>query len=219
MKTFKPVLIILVLLMLQSCVMKSLNPFYKKETLAYNDALIGEWTDSKKGQWKVISFKEMFEEENKDQSKISKEDKEIYEKYKEGYFISYTKSEQEAIFVAMPFKVDNDLFLDFTPFYLNDDNLNSLLSQHLVKSHSVAKLDLKETTASFSFLSEEVMKELFKDNKIKLDHTKVGLDNNLFLTASSEDLYSFLQKFNTLNLENKWRSGDIYKLKKSNVQP
>lgn len=219
MKKLKVLGIILVLLILQSCVMKSLNHFYVKEAISYNPNLIGEWTDSKKGQWKIVSFKEEFEKENHDQTNLMKEDREAYEKYKEGYVISYIKSDKEAYFIAVPFKVNDNIYIDFTPFYYDDDSLNGLLSQHLVKTHSVAKLNIKDNELNFSFLSEEVMQVMFNENKIRLEHTKTGIDDNLLLTASPQELYSFIKKFDKLEMENKWRSSDIYNLKKADVQP
>ncbi|MDT0557466.1 hypothetical protein RM697_02325 [Ichthyenterobacterium sp. W332] len=219
MKTSKCIIIVLILLLMQSCIMKSLNPFYKKESIVYNASLIGEWKDSKKGKWQIASFKEEFEKENSGQEYLNNEDKESLEKYKDGYIISYTKSDKEAIFIAVPFKVNEQLYIDFTPFYYEDDDLNNLLSQHLLKTHSVAKLIVNTSEISFSFLSEEVMKDIFKENKIRLNHTNTGIDDNLLLTANSSELHNFLTKFDKLDIENKWRSSDVFNLKKINVQP
>jgi len=50
-------LLALSLLILSSCIVKSLHPFYTKKSIFFEKRLIGNWQDTKKGSWKVIQFK------------------------------------------------------------------------------------------------------------------------------------------------------------------
>lgn len=212
-------ILILCCILFSSCIVKSIQPFYIAEATKFQEFLVGKWNDTKKGEWEVLSFKQMFLEENKDFSKVSDEDKAIYEKYKDGYFITYTKNDEKSTFVTMPFMVNDKLFMDFIPFDYEEIS-NDLLSQHLLKTHSVAKIDTtNDDTIQITWLDEGRLKDLFKKDQLKLDHEKVGFEESFVLTASSEELYKFLKKYEASNVENKWESSEKFTLVKANAQP
>lgn len=216
----KIVFLLALMILFSSCIVKSIQPFYTKATLSYNKELVGDYVDSKKASWSIYSFEEEWNAENEDQTKLMKEDQDAFDRYKNGYVIKYIKKESESFFIAMPFKVDEHLFLDFTPFEYEDDGLNPLVAQHLLKTHSVAKVDLNsDGSLKLSWLSEEVIKPLFNENKIRLKHEKTGIDEDLVLTASSEELHSFLIKFMSSDLEKKWDIDDMFTLTPTNTKP
>jgi hypothetical protein len=220
MKISKPLILIAASLLLNSCIIKSLQPFYTKSSLSFSQKLLGNWTDNKNGKWKVESIKEKFEQDQKEGIKLSKEDVIVLETYKKGYYITYLKNEKEAGFIAMPFKIDGQFFIDFIPVEIEDEEINSLAAEHLLKTHSVAKLDFKNTNElSFSWLSEERVKDVFKANKIRLKHEIIGPEEVLLLTASSEELYAFLKKYQKAAMEDKWKNSDILTLAKEDATP
>ncbi|RNC87187.1 MAG: hypothetical protein ED556_07135 [Winogradskyella sp.] len=210
---------ILSIFLFSSCIVKSIQPFYVSQALEYNVALKGEWTDNKKGAWEIISFKEVWEKDNDPNVSLSKEDKDAYNRYKEGYFVKYTKKETEASFIAMPFKVNDHIFLDFTPFEYDSDELNGLLGQHLLKTHSVAQVNFNNDEITLKWLSEKAIKSLIKNNRLRIKHEKIGIDQDLVLTASSQELYQFLEKFTVSDFEEKWDNDDIYKLRPADAKP
>lgn len=215
-KLFIPLLAIF---LLSSCIVKSLHPFYPKNKVSFNEKLVGTWQDSKKGTWEIVSFKTVWLKETKPSTKLTKEDKEEYENYKDGYVINYIKKEKEGLFIAMPFEVDGDLFLDLTPFYYESDDLNGLVAQHLFKTHSAAKIEFHDNGGvHIKFLSEEKVKPLFTNNQIRLKHEQSGVDDDLLLTSKTEELYEFLKKFNSSDIEGRWDE-DVYKLSKLDAKP
>lgn len=214
-------------LLFSSCIVKSLQPFYTKDSLSFNKKLLGKWLDNKEGQWTIESIKAKMEEDRKEGVVFSKEDLRAFEAYKEGYYINYLKKDKEAGFIAMPFKIEDQYFVDFIPIEIEDDEINSLAAEHLLKTHSVSKLDIKsEQELSFSWLSEERISDLFKANKIRLKHEKIGPEETLLLTAKSEELYAFLKKYIKSGLydsyetnDNKWKSSDKLTLTKIDAKP
>jgi hypothetical protein len=226
MKT-KGLILILALLLFSSCIVKSLQPFYTKDSLSFNEKLIGSWTDNKKGEWTVEAMKTKFDEDRNKSEMRSKEDLIAYEAYKDGYFITYIKKEKEASFIVMPFKIENQYFLDFIPIQIEDDMINSLAAEHLLKTHSVSKLDVNsDAELALSWLSEEHLNDLFNGNKMRLKHEKIGLEETLLLTASSKELYAFLTKYTKADLfdtyekkEARWKSSDKLTLTKTNAKP
>ncbi len=220
MKT-RGIILILTVLLFSSCIVKSLHPFYTKDSLSFNEKLLGNWTDNKKGQWTVESIKDKFEEDKKEGTELSEEDLRAFEAYKDGYYIKYIKNDNEAGFIAMPFKIGEQYFLDFIPIEYDEDKINSLAASHLLKTHSVAKLDIKlNKDATLSWLSEERINDLLEQNKIRVSHLKTDdLNETLLLTASSEELYAFLKKYTKSDIEDKWKKSDMLTLAKSDAKP
>ena len=205
MKT-RVVLLVLTVFLFNSCIIKSLSPFYTIESLSFNDKLLGNWVDDNKGEWTVESIKDKFEQDQEEGTELSKEDMRAYDNYKKGYYLTYIKKDKEASFIAMPFKIDTQFFLDFIPLEIGADQINSLAAAHLLKTHSVAKLDLRsDANVMFSWLSEKHITDLFDARKIRLKHENVGFDGDLLLTASSKELYAFLKRYMQLDVKDKWK--------------
>jgi hypothetical protein len=214
----KHVLAVLALVLFSSCIVKSINPFYLKEKVKFNPKLVGSWSSSKTSTWEIVSFKSAYEEETKDDSQLSQEGRDAFERYKEAYIIQYTSSNKEASFIAMPFLVGEHLFLDFTPFEYESEDLNSLAAQHLLKTHSVTYVDFQDDgSVKLKWLDESVVKELIKSNKMRIKHEETGIDDDFVLTARSEELYRFLEKFMASDIENKWDKDVIKTLKPNNA--
>jgi hypothetical protein len=214
------IITVLSALLFSSCIVKSLQPFYIKSSLSFNENLIGNWTDNKKGQWTIESVKAKFDQDRKEGMKPSEEDLLAYETYKDGYYIKYIKKEKEAGFIAMPFKVDKQYFLDFIPIEIEDEEINSLAAEHLLKTHSVAKLDINSNKeVVFAWLSEERIQDILNEKKIRIKHESIGPEETLLLTASSEELYAFLKKYLKTNIEDKWKSSDQLNLIKTDAKP
>ncbi len=219
MKT-KGILLISAILLFSSCIVKSLQPFYTKDSLSFNEKLLGNWTDNKKGKWEIASVEDEFIKDRKEGIKFSEDDKKAFENYKDGYIIQYIKKEKEVGFIAMPFKINDDYFMDFIPIEIEDDGINSLAAQHLLKTHSVTKLDINsDNDITFSWLSERRIKDIFEANKMRLKHEKVGPEEALLLTASSEELYAFLKKYIKSNIEDKWKKEDMLTLTRTDAKP
>ena len=124
------------------------------------------------------------------------------------------------MFIAMPFKVNKHLFIDFTPFDIDADDLNKFAGQHLLKTHSTAYLKINEDKSiTLKWLSEKAINNLIENKKLRIKHEITGVKKDLILTAKSEELHNFLKKFMQTDFENKWDNDDIYILKSANAKP
>lgn len=228
-------ILLLSVVFFSSCFVKSLHPFYTKDTISYNENLIGTWKDNQGATWEIIPFKsEFYKEHNikeesgdvqingtvKIEPPLKGEDLRFYEEYKNGYYIKRTKRGKEAIFFANPFKVQGQYFLDFTPLMV-DVGIESLLENHLVSTHSLVKFDIAEDkSVRLNWLDESRMKELFKQKKIKIEHEKTGIDKSgILLTAKSKELQKFIKKYMASKDEDKWKSDTKFTLTKVNAKP
>ena len=153
MKTFKPRLLVLSLLFLiiNGCVVKSLFPFYTSNSVVFEKKFIGNWIDTEKGKWNIQPFQEVILKENKKTSPSELDDEQfaLYNKYKKAYVVYFEKDSTKSSFLAMAFKINNQLFLDVTPIEDSEfDGLkNDLYKLHLIGTHTVAKFDILNNKA------------------------------------------------------------------------
>ena len=217
MKIKNTVLVIASILLLSSCVVKSLNPFYTKDTISFDKKFIGEWEDSKKGTWKVVSFIDELTKDNPFQ-KMKKEDLELYREYKNSYAILRTYKDKEVVFIATPFKINDQMFLDFFPLE-NQEGIDNLLKSHFVYTHSLVKYDVKKNgTIEIKWLDEDKIKTLFEEKKIKIKHEITGMLNEKYLlTASSKELQKFVKKYMASNDSEKWNTSTKFILSKTDA--
>lgn len=223
MKTSKLKLVILSLLFLalNSCVVKSLFPFYTNNTISFEKRFIGTWVDTENANWEILQFQDVLLKENKKTkaSELDDEQLRIYNMYKNGYVVYFEKDNTKSSFLAMPFKINNQLFLDFTP--IEDDEIeglkNDLYKMHLIGTHSLAKFDiLNDNEVAISWLSSKKLEQLLDEDKIKIKHDKVGFAETTLLTASSEELQKFIKKYMDSKDNDKWKTDVEFNLKRAN---
>ena len=222
-------------LLLASCVVKSLNPFHTRDTIYFDKNFIGEWEDSKKGNWKVIKFENVFLSDIKKDWKpkfvngyldneieiskknIAKEDKELYASFKDSYYILREYKNNKVAFIATPFKINNQTFLDFIPLD-TQNKIDNLLESHSIYTHSLVKYDLRKNgEIGIRWLDENKIENLFEQKKIKIKHEIIGMLNDKYLlTASSEELQKFVKKYMASDDSEKWKTSTKFTLNRLN---
>lgn len=209
---------ILALVLLNSCIVKSLFPFFTSDTISFEKQLVGTWTDNETNTWKIIGLKEKIEqEEGKDNSEQDKEDLKIFEDYLNGYYIERIENEIKSTFLAVPFKVNNQLFIDFMPFARTYEfkEVPKLVSYHFVTTHSLVKVDIEENNnINLRWLNSNKIETLLDEKRIKIKHIQTfDFPNSYLLTASSEELQEFIKKYMASNDNEKWTTDVKYTLK------
>jgi len=222
MKTSKPKLVILSLLFLalNSCVVKSLFPFYTNSNIYFEKKFIGNWIDTENAKWEILQFQEVILKENKKNkaSELDTDQFRIYNKYKNGYVVYFEKDNTKSSFLAMPFKINNQLFLDFTAIEDNEieELKNDLYKMHLIGTHTLAKFDfLNENEVAISWFSSKKLEQLLDEDKIKIKHEQVGFAETTLLTASSEELQKFIKKYMDSKDNDKWKTDVEINLKRA----
>ena len=200
------------LLLLNACVVKSLNPFYTQNSISFDERFLGEWIDSKKGKWKVVSFASEMTKDNP-LNKMKEDDLAVYKKYNKSYYIERDYKGLTTLYVVTPFKINGQRFLDFYPVEYQDD-VDALLSTHIVYSHSLVKYEvLQNGNIEVKWLDEDKIEKLFEEKRIKISHKKIGvLEDKYLLTASSEELERFIEKYINSGDEKKWSTSTKFTL-------
>jgi len=114
------------------------------------------------------------------------------------YILTYTRKEfGELDTVRMMThltEINDVLYANFYPF--NTEHLNyGTFSANIVKAHSFAKLEFSNDGLSIYFFDTEMLEDLINNRQIRLKHEKIGVDDDVVITASTRELRSFLEKY------------------------
>ncbi len=182
---------VLLVLLVQACVIRSIHPFYQPSDLLEKAEIIGTWD---------IQFKKEpsnnIEENRIDRwvIKPSKSDSKLYE------IEMHRKGKPTSNFTVGLFKINGQHYLDFFPEDLLDDDkieASPLFYLHIQPVHSLARIDFTAGSMEIKWFNEKKLRELFRQNKIKIKHetTGSGGDEEYVLTASTDDLQKFISKY------------------------
>ena len=181
MKTRKPLLYMLALV-LGGCVpVISLHPLYTEKEVVVDSKLYGTWTDDPNSPKTTWEFKKTDEPKNAYILIFADE------KGKKGSFITHLVKLQDKLFL--------DIYPKELPWDTKDPNkmdwpYNSFF---LIPAHSFLKVDSIEPQLKLRIMLESDLEELLKENPGAVEHTFVG--DRLVLIGSTKKLQEFLLKY------------------------
>jgi hypothetical protein len=182
-----------ILLTMNSCLIKSLHPFYTKDDIIVDDRIIGNWeTDNGKTHWEIFKTDSI-----EDLSQGFMPTKKIYQPY---YQITIIEEKKDtSLYRATIFSLNEKTYIDF---FLYTD-YGDFANWHTVRSHSVAKINIsEENKITLSWFSEEWLATVFKEGRIRIPHEKIYSENpdmleTIIITASTSQLQKFLLKYDS----------------------
>ncbi|HEX5131920.1 MAG TPA: hypothetical protein VFX92_05475 [Candidatus Krumholzibacteria bacterium] len=151
------------------CYVQSIHPLYSDRTTLFDPALIGTWVA-----------------EEDDEFVFTLEDT-----TRGTYRLISDESGATARFQAVLTEIDNVRFLDIFPD--DPDNGNGFYRDHLMRVHSIVRLERSADTLSVSDFDAEWLSTMASQKKISIDH--VSLDGAVLLTGSTESLQAFVRKY------------------------
>jgi hypothetical protein len=168
--------------LLGGCVpVMSLNPLYTKDSLVYDDKLLGTWVDDPNEPEIVWQFQPIDEPEEN------------------AYKLLFTGEDGlKGSFVAGLVKLKDKLFLDVypseVPWDMKDPNespwpYNSLF---LIPTHTVVKIDSVGPKLKMRLMLETQLKKLLEEDPDAIAH--VTVEDRPILTASTKELQAFVLK-------------------------
>lgn len=195
-------------IVLSGCVVKSLHPFYTKETVAYDNSLIGHWEDTENDQWSIRPIADKLTGEDKKGLKLP-------EVLDLGYLVDYKMIGGIRLeFIAIPFRIKEQLFLDFILFDVEGKDNLDFLFHHMISVHTLAKVDKSGDKLYISWFAQDKIEQLFEEDKIRLKHEKMDIDGTYLLTASSKELQKFITKYMDAEVAEKWETSVKFTLNK-----
>ena len=174
------------LLLMSSCLVSSLHPFYKAKDKIYEPSMLGSWIDSDSCIWlieKNMVAEEFMGPEFPDST----------------YRLTYYEEEgMVGLFIGTLFELKGIQYVDFYPDP-NEDHCNSgLTGFHHFPTHTLARVKLDSDSLMFYWYGDEWLNELFKQNRIRIKHetVEIGPDwERHLLTAPTSDLQKFIIKY------------------------
>ena len=187
MKTRIILSILLMIIFLQGCLVKSLHPFYAGQDTIFKKELLGKWTDKDSSAWVIeqhMRFNGIMKEDKPDAS----------------YNITFTDRKGTSKFIAHLFQLEGQLYIDFYPSEISSGN--DLGGFHMVATHSLARVDLTGGKIIIRWYNQEWLTDLFNKNRIRIAHERVPYDLDqqdpgsmqVILTAPTDELQKFIRK-------------------------
>lgn len=183
MRTISFLSIIVVFLLLQACIIKSIHPFFKESDLIFKEELLSSWIDQDNNKWVIKRFEDT---------------KNVYEMHQ------IIPGKKDVIFLTRLFMLDNQYYLDFYPLAdTNHDENSTMFDLHLMPTHSIARVNkLTNNEIHIQWFNEDRLKKLFDENRIKISHEVISDeishssdDKTYILTASTDELQKFIIKY------------------------
>ncbi|MCF8368330.1 MAG: hypothetical protein K9G76_04750 [Bacteroidales bacterium] len=187
MKTRTIILLSFLALLVTSCFVKSLHPFYLEKDVVYKSSLNGSWLDEDSVSWEIRPYvfsKGFLLGDSTDNS---------YE------FKMFEESGNVSRFNVHLFTLNKVYYLDFAP--IRNDEDDDMVDYHMVPTHSLARIEIvSEEEIIISWFNESWLQKLFEENRIKIAHEKIRTTDNIsseqyVLTASTEELRKFIIKY------------------------
>jgi len=179
---------ILLSLMVSSCI-PSLFPLYKNRDLKTNDLLLGQWKElqDEKYVWEVSypgqpeSGEVVIFEDNR----WSNFDEAGRTYRMEGGLVDKRE------FAMHLLELDGMDYLNLYP--MDWEVEHGFLSWHMVEANIFARAEIGKDTLVIHFFNPDFLEQLIRDNRLKISHVK--LDDRILITARTEELQKFVQKF------------------------
>ncbi len=178
-------LLVLIFLLVQSCVIMSLHPLYTDDTIVYLEGIEGKWLD------------DSAEELQGNYIEITRQEK--------GYELSvYGEEGDTTTHELVIIELGGKYFADFYK-PLGKEGLATSFAYHY-PTHNFARLKMNDGNMEWYFFNGDYLEKLFEQRKIRIKHERVGDD--IILTASSEELQKFIQKY--ADDPEAFDGGDVY---------
>jgi len=174
------------LLLMSSCLVSSLHPFYKTKDKIYEPAMLGSWIDSDSCIWVI------------ERNMVSEEF--MGPEYPDStYRLTYYEEEDMiGLFIGTLFELKGVRYMDFYPDPNEDHCASGLTSMHHFPTHTLARIRLDLDSIMLYWYGDEWLNDLFEQNRIRIKHETVdmGLDfKRHLLTAPTADLQKFIIKY------------------------
>jgi hypothetical protein len=161
-------------LMLAGCV-PSLHPLYTERDVVYDEALLGVWSQSLEHheRWRFEPL------EGK------------------AYRVTYEEGDERGVFTGRLLQLDGQRYLDFDPVRddLEELGRTGFFRIHWVAAHSFARVELEAGVLRLAPTDAEWVSKHLEEHPGSLAHVRrVGEDDELVLTASTEALQAFVKE-------------------------
>lgn len=188
MRTKQFLLLLVLVLLVQSCGVVSFYPLYTDDTVIENDQIIGVWENSEDEYiW------EIYKPDTLKSSPIEIDDHNVDNNKYSYLAIVYMDDEPEqwTEFIIHLVKIGNYTYADIFPYDWKFTNDN--LMAHMVPVHSFARVSF-DSTFTVAFMDQDLLEDIIEQKKVRIPYVKDDDDKTLLL-SKPEELQKFLKKY------------------------
>ncbi len=196
MKNKKLLLILFIFFLISGCeyfMVCSLNPFYLEKNVTLEDEIEGYWNANPINanytyhwgnldtlcDWKIRRFN------------IDGDFKDFYLVELNGNFPDTTVYK----FKLVLFKVNNDLYADFSPFEVHALQNSLIANSVFFRVHALARVTLNNNGLRLSFLGDNTMDQMIGRKRVRLKHSWNTELDRIILTATSSNLTEMIKLY------------------------
>lgn len=183
-----------------SC-LTTLQPLVTAQNVVTEDRITGTW-QSDKATFTITSMaKDSFADGLNRISGHTLNDSERYDpvSFRKFYHIQFEKNGISYNMTGALTRINGILFIQFAPALINDhekpEGSGYELIYYYLPSFTIAKLQIDSGSLTIDFLNGEYIKEQIRSGKMRIKHEKDELCGSFVITASSNELAQFLEKY------------------------
>jgi hypothetical protein len=205
MKKIFTILIAAIAITGSSCV-TSLQPLVTYDKALTDDRLVGTWqTDSQ--EYRVQKFftsdffeknkQELEKDKEKNGGRLNEKEQKDSILFSRSYIISYTKGNIRYTMFGSLVKINGQQYINFTTVdikYNNNDGADVNLENRL-NTYTIARISISDTQVRLDFLNGDFIYKQVSSGNMKIPNERDDLYDTFLITASSEELQQFLQKY------------------------
>ena len=168
--------LIVMVLLFSGCMTLSVNPFYLDNDVIENDSILGKWSQLT-------------------EDSVAKLDIVVkpFEDYAMYYDFCISQNGIENSFFAKLFELNQEMYIDISPRTDTLTEANSILLDHLIKAHSVAKITINGDELTLNFLNQQNISNIIMVKKLKMDFAIMQeLGDQILLTGPTEEVRELL---------------------------
>jgi hypothetical protein len=218
MNRIKLLIVIGLVLLINGCndfvMICSLNPFYLDKNVVLLHEIEGNWTaiplrakskavknEKSPSVWRQADTTSLWKIEqfvSKESIKTRKgKDSTVFRpmNYYTAKLISSQTDSSTYQFKMVLFSVNNNLYADFMPLGNTHMDKSRFVSESYFSAHTLAKVGLHNKKLVVSWLSEESMKDMIENKRVRVNYTWVKSANRLLIIGSSEQLTEMIDRY------------------------
>ena len=206
-KIFAFILITAGILSLASCI-TSLQPLVTYDKIITNNQILGNWTrEGDEFLVEPMHSNELAEAlgnisgNNEKPSGLTGDPIKDSILISKAYVITYEREGVKYYMAAALMKLGNNLFMDIHPGIMNDSKASEdykdpfTFNNDYLAGFTIAKVNITANAITLQFVDGEFVKQQIKAGRMKLKHESNELFGTFVITASTQELRSFLEKY------------------------
>jgi hypothetical protein len=201
----KYLVFIIITVIFTSC-LTSLHPITNAKNILREDRVLGNWICNDEDTISIRKFKvnnfssSLLGTSGRQTQGVQEPGYNDSTLYANGYNVQFSKNGVRYTMFGAITRIGGELYIDLVPIHTEDlknkEGTGYDYSSDYLQVFSMAKLEVKSNNlVNLHFLNGDFIKEQIKNGNVRIGHEYDNLFETLLITASTEQLHQFLEKY------------------------